>query len=345
MNTKTLTEISFTDNMRKLIFILLSAVVFSACCWNKRSGCPSADVDIKVFRYDRLQYEATELNSLLAWQRMSTEWAHATRLLIEDVLELGSVDQPDINGRMCAYFSDSVLVRLMEDADSVFRDMSPIEKELDEGFKGLEKEVPSLPLPRVYSQISALNQSVVVADSLLGFSLDKYMGADYPLYKRYYYPYQRRFMSPERIVPDCLIFYLLGQYPFPWEEGHRALFDIMMYRGKIAWIVEHVFDADGSGEFSLGYTKEEREWCAGNEELLWNRMSEENQLLSTDPMVIRAYISPNPGDVFFKQHTPPSVGVWLGMRLTDKWMKEHKDMTVGQLLEKTDFRELLPSSR
>lgn len=176
--------------MRKLIFILLGIAVLSACHTDGRKGGSSAHMDVEVFRYDRLQYEAAVLNSLLAWQRMSTEWSHATRLLIEDVLELGSVDQPDINERMCTYFSDSILVCLMEDADSVFRDMSQIEKDLSEGFRTLKKELPSLPVPRVYSQISALNQSVVVADSLLGFSLDKYMGADYPLYKRYYYSYQ-----------------------------------------------------------------------------------------------------------------------------------------------------------
>ncbi len=331
--------------MRKLIFILLGIAVLSACHTDGRKGGSSAHMDVEVFRYDRLQYEAAVLNSLLAWQRMSTEWSHATRLLIEDVLELGSVDQPDINERMCTYFSDSILVCLMEDADSVFRDMSQIEKDLSEGFRALKKELPSLPVPRVYSQISALNQSVVVADSLLGFSLDKYMGANYPLYKRYYYSYQRRFMSPDRIVPDCFTFYLLGQYPFSWEEGHRALFDIMMYRGKIAWVVEHVFGSDRLGAFALGCTDDELKWCEKNEQRLWEWMSDSNHLLSTDPMVIRSYMSSNPNFIFAKQQMPPFTGIWLGMGLIDQWMKEHKSMTVGQLLEKTDFRELIPFSR
>ena len=74
--------------MNRLLFILISLVALSACQLDRRKGNPADDVDIKVFRYDRLQFEATELNSLLAWQRMSTEWSHATRLLIEDVLEL-----------------------------------------------------------------------------------------------------------------------------------------------------------------------------------------------------------------------------------------------------------------
>lgn len=232
----------------------------------------------------------------------------------------------------------------MEDAGLKFKDMTPVEKELTKGFRKLKKEIPSLRIPRVYSQIAALNQSVVVTDSLLGFSLDKYMGADYLLYKKFYYSYQRRFMSPERIVPDCFAFYLLGQYPFSWEEGHRALFDIMMHRGKIAWIVEHIFGENKSGAFALGYTDEELKWCRSHGKDLWKWMSDSNHLMSTDPMIIRSYISSNPGFVFAGQQLPPSFGIWIGMQLVEKWMKSHEDMSVAQLLEKTDFREMLAPS-
>ena len=329
--------------MNRFIFILVGVVVLSACHVDRQKDDPSADTDIKVFRYDRLQYEATELNSLLAWQRMSTGWSHATRLLIEDVLELGSADLPDINERMCAYFSDSILVSLMEDAGEKFKDMTLVEEQLNKGFRKLRKEIPALPVPRVYSQISALNQSIVVADSLLGFSLDKYMGADYPLYKKYYYSYQRRFMTPGRIVPDCFTFYLEGQYPFPWEEGHRALFDIMMYHGKIAWTVEKIIGKGRLGATALGYTDKELDWCEENGTQLWQWMQDSHHLMSTDPMVIRSYISSNPSFFLVKRQMPPAFGIWIGMRLIDRWMKEHEGVSAGELLDKKDFRELLSS--
>ena len=50
---------------------------------------------------------------------------------------------------------------------------------------------------------------------------------DYPLYKRFYYDYQCRSMEPDRIVPDCFTFYLLSQYPLPWQPG-RTLLDMIM---------------------------------------------------------------------------------------------------------------------
>ena len=81
-----------------------------------------------------------------------------------------------INDRMLEYYSDSTLLTLMHDAEEKFKDLSWVEEKLTKGFKRLKKEVPALFVPHFYAQIAALNQSVVVGDSILGFSIDKYMG-------------------------------------------------------------------------------------------------------------------------------------------------------------------------
>lgn len=161
--------------MYRLIFILLSIIVFSACRSDKQKDDFSFS-GIKIARYDRLQYEATVQNSFFSLQRMNTEFSQETRLLIEEVLDLGSVDMVDMNDRLCAYFSDSILVHLMEDVGEKFKDVSNLEQHLTQGFSNLKKEIHELPVPQIYTQISALNQSVVVGDSILGISLDKYMG-------------------------------------------------------------------------------------------------------------------------------------------------------------------------
>lgn len=259
---------------------------------------------------------------------MNTEFAQETRLLVEDVLDLGAVNMPDINERLCAYFSDAILVHLMEDVEANFKNMDRFEKKLALGFKHLKREIPDLPVPRIYTQISALNQSVVVGDSVLGISLDKYMGAEYPLYKRYYYANQRRSMSPEYIVPDCFTFYLLGQYPFPWMEGHRSLMDILLYRGKIAWIVETILDGDGDGRIALGYSSEEVDWCEEHENELWKEIERNHYAAATDPMVIRSYISSDSRLLFKGEKTPPFLGIWLGMQMVEKYMKRRPEIGI-----------------
>lgn len=205
--------------MRYILIIILSLFALSACRDDRQEDFFLSENGIKIHRYDRLQFEASALNSFTSLQKMNTNYPHATKLLIEDVLALGSVDDEKINDRLCAYYSDTSLVNLMLDVEDKYKDLSSFEKELTKGFLFLKKRIPSIPIPVVYSQISALNQSIVVADSLIGISLDKYMGEEYPMYKRYYYDYQRRTMNPERIVPGLYLFLFAQSLSFPVGKG------------------------------------------------------------------------------------------------------------------------------
>ena len=237
------------------------------------------------------------------------------------------------------YYSDSTLLTLMHDAEEKFKDLGWVEEKLTKGFKRLKKEVPTLFVPHFYAQIAALNQSVVVGDSILGFSIDKYMGADYPLYKRIYYDYQCRSMEPDRIVPDCFTFYLLSQYPLPWQPG-RTLLDMIMHRGKINWIVAHILGYE-SFEKEMGYSEDEAEWCRKNKTSLWKTMVENGHLYATDPLVVRTYIRKDPFISIMGEKTPASIGVWMGILLIDEYMKKHPDMTIKDLLAKTDYHQML----
>ena len=87
----------------------------------------------------------------------------------------------------------------------------------------------------MYAQISALDQSIVIGDRSIGISLDKYLGKDYPLYKKYYLPSQLETMSREYIVPDCLSFYLLSLYPMHDFEMRPQL-ECDLHIGKIMWV-------------------------------------------------------------------------------------------------------------
>ncbi len=59
--------------MRKIIFILVVCLVaLSSCQWDGKSG-NTADVDVRVARYDRLQYEYVTMNSFSALQKMNTD--------------------------------------------------------------------------------------------------------------------------------------------------------------------------------------------------------------------------------------------------------------------------------
>lgn len=146
-------------------------------------------------------------------------------------------------------------------------------------------------------------------------------------------------MSPERILPDCLTFYLLSEYPYPWAPG-RTLLDVMMHRGKINWVVAQVLGYD-SFEEEMGYDGEETEWCRKNKAALWQEMIANGHLYATDPLVVRSYIRKDPYIPILGEKTPPGIGVWMGIHLVDKYMRTHGETSIKDLLEMTDYRQML----
>lgn len=331
---------------KQSLFTLLffALVLFSSCRFTMKDLQHDAgEVSISVVRFDQLLNEYVEFNSFSALQKMNTLYPAESKLLIEDILELGQVSDADINERLRTYFSDSTLKVLMRDALLKFDDMSHLEKQFTKGFRWLKDEVPDIKVPMVYAQISALNGSVVVGDSLLGFSIDKYMGEDYPIYKRFYYDYQRKSMSPERIVPDCFLFFLMSEYPFP-EDRSLTLINAIIHYGKINYVVSRILE-DASEAWALGFTDEEMKWCHANERSIWRYILDNRHLNATDPMIIRKYTKPVPFTSFFGSDSPAFVGVWVGMQIVDTYMKRNKKVTIKELLDYTDYGQLLIDSK
>lgn len=327
------------------ILLLLIGLLFASCRMSTGETVkdPIEEEGISVVRYDKLLDEYVRFNSFSALQKMNIEYRRPTKLLIEDVLAIGQVNDDNILRKLRTYYSDTTLLRLMDDVQARYPDLQEVEKDLTKGFRELRKEVPGLLVPTVYSQISALNESVIVTDSLLGISLDKYMGEDYPLYKRFYYAYQRRTMRPDRIVPDCFIFFLMSEYPFPMEYG-RTLLDVMLHYGKINYVVKQILDYSSSEE-TLGYSQEEKQWCHDHRKDVWEFIARNNHLAATDPMVVRQYTKPAPSKIFFGEDAPSLVGTWLGTQIIESYMKRHKGVGLQQLLEMTDYKEMFAQAK
>jgi hypothetical protein len=217
-------------------------MAFSSCEWKLRS---SEDEDsratrVEVNRYDRLQSLYLQTGDFSALQQMNTNYSIETRTLIEKMLHLGTVDDPEISNKFLKFYQDTTLQVVIADAEAQYANMEDINKELSDAFARLQTQIPEFPVPAVYAQIGALNQSIVVGEGLIGISLDKYLGENYPLYLRYdYSQQQRQTMRREYIVPDCMSFYLISLYPMD-NYDERSQMDRDLHMGKVMWIVNRV---------------------------------------------------------------------------------------------------------
>ena len=226
--------------MRKIYGILFFMMLLCfGCQWQLKPNEDDAAANISIARYDHIESLYLTTGDYSALQQMNTYFPMQTRTLIEDVLHIGKVDDPETNSRFYRFFQDSTLQRMLVDVQQQFADMEDVNEELAAAFERLQDEMPALEIPHIYAQIGSFDQSIIVADGTLGISLDKYLGADYPFYQLNYSDDQRRMMDRSMIVPDCLGFYLLSLYPMPRDvaesqEGRDQ------HMSKIQWVVNEV---------------------------------------------------------------------------------------------------------
>jgi len=225
-------------------FLFLVMLICISCEWHLRPFSNGEDGMIHVDRYDRIETLYLTTGDISALHQMNTSYPQQTRVLIEDMLQLGNVNDTNINTKFLFFFQDTTLQTLLADVAHEYGDMDDIDEQLTQAFDRLRELIPSIAIPQVYSQIGSLDQSIVVIDGALGISLDKYMGADYPLYKRYgYTEKQRCSMNRSFIVLDCLSFYLLSLYPLPQEKMDDKE-ERELHIGRIQYVVNQCLEKE-----------------------------------------------------------------------------------------------------
>lgn len=231
-------------NIFKYTQLLAAILLICSACEFKFK--PNEEMDtavLSVQRYDRLESRYLTTGDFSALQQMNTDYPIETRTLIEKMLQLGTVTDANISNRFLMFYQDSTLQTLIADAEAEYANMDDINKQLKESFERLNAWLPELQHPSFYAQIGALDQSIVVGEHSVGISLDKYMGSEYPLYKKFYSSQQRASMTRSYIVPDCLTFYLLSIYPMDDFES-RSQLDRDLHMGKIMWIANKALNKE-----------------------------------------------------------------------------------------------------
>ena len=228
--------------IRIYTYIVILHILFLCSCDYKLKPFDEEQPDtleVKVLRYDRMESLYLTTGDFSALQQMSTDYPNETRTLIENVLNLGTVDDPEINNKFLRFFQDSTLQAIIAEAEMQYANTDDLNEQLSQAFHKLKQMIPDIKIPVVYAQICALDQSIVVGDGSIGICLDKYLGADYPIYDKYYSKEQRKTMTREYIVPDFLCFYLLTSYPLDnFNEASQS--DMMMHWGKVQWVVNRL---------------------------------------------------------------------------------------------------------
>lgn len=218
-------------------FLFFCMMLCVGCQWKLKLNMNDGNTVAVIERYDRIETLYLTTGDFSALQKMNTSYPVETRTLIEDVLKIGKVNDQEINTRFLRFYQDSVLQAIISEVGQQYADMEDVSTEMQTAFERLIDVLPSTEIPRIYTQIGSLDQSIIITNKSLGICLDKYLGADYPVYERYYTEGQRQQMVRSMIVPDCLQFYILSMFPLSPSRHGDEQHEFDMHIAKIQWTV------------------------------------------------------------------------------------------------------------
>ncbi len=323
---------------RQFLTLAILCLLFSGCSSRSAFGEENPALIIKRFDTQLFRY----LNKQLPEDSLTGNYKDFLNLFGEQVIRIGKTDSAGFYERLNSAFSEPALMTLYRDEQQKFPDLEAFNSELNPAFVQLLKEFPELKQPAIYMHVSGLNQNVIVTDDILSLSADKYMGADYPFYQNYFYDYQLQNMTPERIIPDYLLGFMMANMPF---EGNRdVLLERMLYEGKLRYILSRLLPDRQVWEY-VAYTKEQYLWCSNNQSRIWKTILQNDHLYTSDHIIVTQYLNDAPHTAFLLSESPGRVGTWVGYQIIMSYMQKYPETSLHELMSLTDAQELLKQSK
>jgi len=329
--------------MYKVFCLFLVIIIFTGCKHNPlKVDISGIDLKLNIQRLDRDIFNVTPDNKLIAIPELKRNYGSFFDAYNENVVALGSTSDSLYASYLDAFLTDSMRVQSKLKIDSVFSDLTDLQKKLEDGFRHYKYYFPEKTIPKVYTILSGFNQSVVMTNDAIGISLDNYLGANCPFYQMLGLPeYKRENMYSGKIPTDVLYNWALSEFVF--DETKNDLLSNMIYQGKLLYFLDAMFP-DEPDYLKIGYRPEKLDWCTKNEAGMWTYLVEHRLLFNTERMNIVRFIGSAPFTSSFTTDSPGRTGSWLGWQIVRKYMKKNPGTTLPSLMSDNDYQKILNDS-
>jgi hypothetical protein len=266
--------------------------------------------------------------------------------LFSYVINTGQVSDTAFGDFLARFCTDKLNYEVYLDVMKKYPDTDKLQKELEDAFRHYAYYFQGKNVPEVFTCITGFNNSIITGDSVIGISLDRYLGNNCEYYKRLQiYRYLAARMTPENIVPDCI--YSWGSTEWDFAGMKYPVDNVlaeMIHYGKLKYF-EKCMMPTASDSLILGFSAKQMKFCTNNESQMWQYLVEKNLLFSTDRFVIRKLIDEAPFTSYFSNESPGRASVWLGFRIVESYMKNNKNVALSGLMGNTDVQTIMEKAR
>lgn len=332
--------------MEKFKYILLIILAIIVCaCQTKRDFFPKniEQLEIEVVRFDQALLNINPDSAEIGIKQLYTDYEEFMDLYVEGVLGLNTQDTLGLSKIFANFLTDTAM-GFMQTNDEVrkqFANIDDIQKELNYGFSRMHYLYPELDIPKIYLLVSGFNASVFSYNNIIGVGVDMYLGSDYKYYNQVVYDYQKTTMDKKYLAGDILNYYITQNIPYTSKQNR--LLEHMLFRGKQIYLLEQILPKTPKWEI-LGYTKEQWDWCIEWEKAIWNKIMDKRYLFNTESMIITSFLNDGPFTAEISQESPGRLGIWVGWRIIDSYMRHNEEITLQELMIDGDAQKILEKS-
>jgi hypothetical protein len=259
------------------------------------------------------------------------------------IIDIGLPQDSGFFDNLAAFLGDDIVREAYKESQRAFPDSKELNAKLTDAFKRYKLHFSDAKIPAVVAYVSGFNQSIMLAENVVGVGLDKYLGADCELYPQLgFYKYLTRNMYPAKIPADVMDALAEAMFPYVAEQ-HDELLGRMLWEGKRLYFARQMLPAE-QDTVIFGFTKRELDLCHDNESYMWLHLIENKLLFSTHAFTIANLTGARPFTQEFSREAPGRAANWIGYRIVDRYMKRNAGVTLPQLMLDNSYRQILEKS-
>lgn len=333
--------------MRKGYYILSVIMLMGLLCGcgNKHQYIPKdiEAVEVEIVRFDNAQLAVRPDSVKQDIEQLYANYELFMPIFVEGILGLQTEDTAYLCEMYAQFLTDTVLgfAQTNTTAQELFANVDSLQEALNTGFSRLHFLYPEWEIPTLYLFVSGFNSSVMYYENIMGVGVDMYLGSDYPYYNQVVYDYQKQTMRKACVAGDVLSMYLA--YHISYNSKYNRLLEQMIFRGKQLFLLAQLLPNEPVWEV-IGYSKEQWDWCEQYEQAIWNRIMQKRDLFKTESNVLSSYMNDGPFTAEVTQDSPGRLGLWVGWRIVDSYMRNNKDVTLRELMNENDAQKILEQS-
>lgn len=321
--------------------LLLTAAGLLAGCRQGQDGCrpdPAASAPAASLRLKHLEKSFFQIKN----PAEGLQFIQANPVFARYYLQVGRIPADTAARALAQLATNEGLQKLGRETAAAFADSAGLAQQVRELFGRVKYYFPDFKAPATaVTNVSGLSgKGIFVNDSLLVLNLDWYAGP-----KASYRPdlpqYMLRRYRPANVVPELAT--MVADKYNRHQLTATSMLDQMVDQGKRLYFAGQVLPCTPDS-LLLGYTRQEIANVKYNEARVWGHFLENNLLFSTTPFIIQKYVGERPNVPEIDRTCPGRVGQWVGLQIVRKYMAEHENVTLAQLMALKDAQRLLNDS-